>query len=280
LKGLEVMNQLSLRLRQNENLCGTYFRMEFEWPIELSPPVPGQFLTLRTGRGFVPLLRRPFAFSGFHPERRQAEIIYEKRGDGTTLLSELSAGTTLDVLAPLGNTFPFPKEGRRPLLLAGGIGMGPMFFFAEQLAQRGLNPLLVLGSRNSLQIPILPLFRMVETLIATNDGSRGFSGTALDCLSSYLEASPPEELYELYACGPYGMMKAGSSWAKDRNIQSWVSMEQTMGCAVGACMGCVIRVFAPQVDEGIDDPGSYARVCTEGPVFSGDLVDWEGAIHG
>ena len=56
----------------------------------------------------------------------------------------------------------------------------------------------------------------------------------------------------------------GSKTARRR---SWlqVSMEQNMGCAVGACLGCVVM--------GVDGP---KRVCREGPVFAADEINWEG----
>jgi NAD(P)H-flavin reductase len=44
-----------------------------------------------------------------------------------------------------------------------------------------------------------------------------------------------------------------------------VSMEQNMGCAVGACLGCVVMSVT----------GTPQRVCREGPVFAAEEIAWE-----
>ena len=40
-----------------------------------------------------------------------------------------------------------------------------------------------------------------------------------------------------------------------------------MGCAVGACLGCVVMGAS----------GTPQRVCREGPVFAAEELAWEGA---
>lgn len=260
------MHHFLASIRKNEQIAENYFRLEFDWPAEYEPPLPGQFLTIRAKESKSPLLRRPFALSGFDPVERSAEIIYEKRGEATANMTHLREGVDFDVIAPLGNSFPLPQPGSRPVLLAGGVGMGPLFFFAEYLVTRGLAPLLIVGARNSALIPDLPVFRLSETLLATDDGTRGFRGNVIQCLGEQVHQKKLQDRLELYACGPFGMMKAAAAWAIANNCASWSSVEQTMGCAVGACMGCVIPVHGPK---------PYARVCTEGPIFESAQIDWE-----
>jgi dihydroorotate dehydrogenase electron transfer subunit len=101
-------------------------------------------------------------------------------------------------------------------------------------------------------------------IICTDDGSVGFKGTVIDCLEQLIDPDPLKT--ELYACGPIPMLKAAAGYASGRNIRCWVSMEQIMGCAMGACMGCVIKT--------VKSPG-YARVCLEGPVFDSAEILWE-----
>lgn len=262
------MEHLSPLVLRNRQIADRYFQIDFEWPGEQTP-IAGQFVTLRVAQVDRPLLRRPFAFAGFDPEARAASIIYELRGSATQILSTRQPGDRLDLIGALGNSFPIPDTGSRPLLLAGGIGMGPMFFFAEQLARSGKDPILVLGARTAGLIPKLAIFDQVESLIATDDGSMGYHGNLLQAI---LEKGilPPHGQVEVYACGPFRMMQAAQDLAIDRGFRLWVSMEQTMGCAVGACMACVVRVTDRALGNGV-----YARVCTEGPVFRAESIDWE-----
>ncbi len=103
-----------------------------------------------------------------------------------------------------------------------------------------------------------------DPIICTDDGSVGFKGTVIDCLEQLIDPDPLKT--ELYACGPIPMLKAAAGYALGRKMRCWVSMEQIMGCAMGACMGCVIKT--------VKSPG-YARVCLEGPVFDSAEILWE-----
>ena len=247
-----------------------YFEMTFDWPPFLEPPVPGQFFTVRPSASTVPLLRRPFAFSAFSGEK--AGFIFERRGEGTQILAGKRPGDTLDVLGPLGNCFPEPAPGRRPILIAGGIGVGPIYYYAASLAARGFRPLMVVGARSadSLASPTImgrvdavstTYDALVETVICTDDGSVGFCGTPID----YLARQDEDSNCEFFLCGPHGLLAAGHFLANEWGVPAWVSMEQTMGCAVGACMGCAVRVHGDR---------QYARVCTEGPIFESKEIVW------
>lgn len=245
----------------NERIAADYYELKFAWPDGAETPRPGQFFTVRAGDTPVPLLRRPFAVSAYAPARREAATIYQKRGAATSLMSALRTGDRIDLLAPLGNTFPDPDPDRVPVLVAGGVGMGPVFFFAETLCGRFPALELVLGARTRGYLPEMEVLATVNATLCTDDGSKGFRGTVVDYLAGAL---PPNA--ELFACGPDPMLKALHRLAVERDVPCWVSMEQTMGCAVGACMGCAIRV---------PDDRKYVRVCTEGPVFASRELRWE-----
>lgn len=285
------MEHIHGNILENREIASGYYELIFR--MEGQSPLPGQFLTLRVDESSQPLLRRPFAFSSYRNEAKgpgtnersasgTAGIIYQKRGHATTILTGKRPGERLDLLSPLGNSWPMPRASRRPLLIAGGIGMGPLFFFARRLIAEGRNPILALGARNAGLIPRSSLQEFLrpagerptgngkaELILATDDGSRlsdelppPFHGNIIQALDSRLSA---EEKLEVYSCGPHVMMHAAVKWAELRNAPAWVSMEQTMGCAVGACMGCVVEV---------NDEKRYARVCSEGPIFSGGYIKW------
>ena len=258
---------------RNRSIAKDYYELLFAWPEGLEPPRPGQFLTIRIADTAMPLLRRPFAVSGYDSRSKTAGIIYQRVGPATRMLAAADAGDMLDMLIPLGNWFPEPEPDATPVLVAGGIGMGPIFFFAQMLRSAGRRspeqraenrePVLVLGARNVAYLPTEDVLEGLEPVICTDDGSRGFAGTVVDYLKSAGVGKEAEAV--LYACGPNPMLEALAAFAAERKLPLWVSMEQTMGCAVGACMGCAIPVHGP---------ARYARVCTEGPVFDAKEIVW------
>jgi dihydroorotate dehydrogenase electron transfer subunit len=256
------LSRLFPEIMDNSSLGAGFFRLSFHW----NPSIPlraGQFVTFRISPRPVPLLRRPFAFSGFSPAAGEASIIVKRRGTATDMLSRMKTGERLDILGPLGNWFPEPEPGREAVLLAGGIGLGPLLFFARQVRAAGRKATLVFGCRTAKELPVLEELENADTVICTDDGSAGFAGTVVDYFQLRIPRQP--EAIEVYACGPSPMLKATAEYADRSGMRCWVSMEQVMGCAMGACMGCVIPVKSGS---------GYARVCREGPVFDSREIIW------
>lgn len=248
--------------------------LKFEWDIHAGTPRPGQFFTLRARESTDPLLRRPFAFSSF--EEEQAGCIYQVRGPATRILASFAASTTIDILGPLGNGFETqsPQEDSRQsdqevsathtdsgsshILVAGGIGLGPMVFLAAELGTRA--PFrFIAGFRTASAIPEIRL--PANSLICCDDGSTGFHGNVTEALAT-IHAS---EKVRLYACGPTPMLAALALTARVKNWEAQLSVEQIMACGVGACMGCAV----PKAG------GGYLRACSDGPVFHAHDIDWE-----
>jgi dihydroorotate dehydrogenase electron transfer subunit len=263
------MRQFQSEILNNRLLGSDFFELTLRWDPSQHPQ-PGQFLTIRVSDLPFPLLRRPFAFSRFDAAGQSVSIIVQIRGSATDILSRKKPGETLDIIGPLGNCFKEPESGRFPVLVAGGIGLGPMLFFGSRLRERKIAGSFVFGSRTSSAIPECEDFGALEAVLCTDDGSRGFHGTTVDYLESLADSrSNPVQLEaetaELYCYGPLPMLHAVSLLAQSRQIPCWVSMEQTMGCSMGACMGCVIKTRG--------EPG-FSRVCTEGPVFDSREIVW------
>ncbi len=259
------MKNFKSTILSQRSIAKGYMEMSFLWPEECETPRPGQFLTIRIQKQPVPLLRRPFALSGFNRESRTASIIYQIRGTGTEILSDLSEGSDLDVLSPLGNSFTFPTVGEKPLLIAGGIGLGPILFFARELDQAGQKPVLIFGCRDRSLIPDLAPLKNGRIQFCTDDGSEGFHGTSVDYMNS-LESSELEGA-RIYSCGPAPMLKACHNFAIERELPCETAMEEMMACGVGACMGCVVELAE-------DQDRQYARVCKDGPVFQSRMIKW------
>lgn len=240
----------------NEPVAPDFYRMRFTIPEEITP-LPGQFFSLKDTQPTGTLLRRPFAFS--NAVAGTAEMIYQLRGQTTKTLARRQPGDRISVLLPCGNGFPTEIIGdRTPVLIAGGVGLGPVLFLYTVLKAQGKNPLLIAGFRTAGLIPhsLLP----ADTVVCTDDGSFGFPGNT----AAALRRQAPHRGTVLFSCGPTPMMKALSALAEEFSLDSYVSLEAMMGCSLGACMGCVVPVRS----------GGYKRVCKEGPVFDAGEILW------
>lgn len=252
---------------QNLNPVATgYFRLDFHWPID-EVPRAGQFLTIRVGDVSSPLLRRPFALSAFDSTSRTASIIFQKIGKATELLSEMNPGDPIDILGPLGNSFSqkvtaMDAGKKNHIVVAGGIGTGPMLYLADELKREKKDPLLIIGCRSEHLVPYPALDNSIRTIICTDDGSAGFKGNVVDYMKSN---SDPDSGTVIYSCGPKPMLMGCQNYAEETGKSSYVSLEEVMACGVGACMGCTCETT---------DEKKYARVCKDGPVFSGGEIKW------
>jgi len=224
---------------------------------------PGRFLTILPPHYPNPMIRRPFAYSDSWDEG--FAFIYEIRGTATRDLADLEAGDVLDWMGPLGTGFPRPGSGERPILVSGGIGIGPIAYLARSLAEDGLCPLVVLGARDADRVPDLEWPDAAELRICTDDGSRGIRGSA----PAALERRDADGGW-FAACGPLPMMKAVHELAVESGRPCYVSMEEMMACGVGACQGCAVPMAAPSPEDG----PAYERACVEGPVFSSRRIAW------
>ena len=236
------MKQFSARILRNRPICTDFFEMAFAWDTDAAQPVPGQFFTVRVSQDTVPLLRRPFAVSSFSEKTLTAAIIYQRRGRGTEILCAKQKGDVIDVLGPLGRSFPLPEHGQKALLVAGGIGIGPVLSLARLLKRRGNYLKMIFGCRTSALVPRLSAFAALKPAICTDDGSAGFKGTTGDFLKSIEKSAGSDTI--LYACGPMAMLKRCHEFARRRGIVCHVSVEQIMACG-------------------------------EGPVFESKEIDWE-----
>ncbi|MBD3241755.1 MAG: dihydroorotate dehydrogenase electron transfer subunit [Chitinivibrionales bacterium] len=257
------MLQHESAIRGNNPICESFHETTFDWPTTADRPHPGQFLSIRISTATAPLLRRPFAFSDIDPKAGTASIIYQTRGPATELLAGKSAGETLDIVGPLGRGFPEPAGKGTCVLVAGGIGLGPMLFLAKHLRGLKREVLFVYGCAREALVPRSESFRRANAVVCTDDGSVGYQGTNV----AYLRTLPESRFAgaTVYACGPNPMMKACHELAGERGAPCYVSMEQVMACGVGACMGCVVKTTSGD---------GFARVCTEGPVFDSREIAW------
>jgi len=251
----------------------------------------GQFVHVRTGDWSGLVLRRPFTINTADPATGVVSLHFREVGRGTAWLTHMRPGDRLDMLGPLGQGFVVDPRNRHLLLVAGGLGIADVRLLADEALRDGRQVVLLFGSRDASEVyPSSLLPDELEYVVATEDGSVGHPGLVTDLVLEY-EAWADQA----FACGPLPMLRALAgvlagrrkrmgvatlgrkrdagrppvlgTMAARRKAFLQVAMEQRMGCAVGACLGCVIW--------GVNGP---QRVCREGPVFAADEIDWEATV--
>jgi dihydroorotate dehydrogenase electron transfer subunit len=217
---------------------------------------PGQFVHILCGEGSF--LRRPLSICDAQGDT--LTLVFERKGAGTRYLSERRAGDALDILGPLGNGFEL-REGKY-LLVGGGIGVPPLLFAAKRA--EGADA--VLGFRTKDAVILEDEFRAAcgNVAVTTDDGSYGYFGTVAAPLREYLEVGG---YAGVLACGPRAMLRAVAEVCAEYNVPCQVSMEERMGCGVGACLVCACETL-----EG--GARAMRRVCKDGPVFRAEEVCW------
>jgi dihydroorotate dehydrogenase electron transfer subunit len=250
----------------------------------------GQFVHVRTGDFSGLVLRRPFSLNTADPATGIVTLHFRVIGRGTEWFTRLRPGDAIDLLGPLGRPFEVDSRSQHLLLIAGGLGIAGVRMLADEAIRAGQQVTLLFGAASARDVyPSSLLPDEVEYVVATDDGSLGHHGFVTELVTEY-EAWADQA----FACGPTPMLAAlarlvtgrrdrlgvatlgrkrgggksapvGSPAAR-RKAFLQVSMEQNMGCAVGACLGCVVMTTS----------GTPQRVCREGPVFAYDEIAWEG----
>ena len=220
-------------------------------------PAVGQFVHIKCGHSR--LLRRPISICDW--EEGLVRVVFEIRGDGTAWLARRAAGDKLDVLGPLGSGFRL-ERGSRALLVGGGIGVPPMLGCAQYAPGRCTA---ILGFRSGDRVMLEEQFHSVcsQVQVATDDGSYGFHGYVDALVRRELEGDRGYDA--VLACGPRPMLRNVARAAEDFGVRCLVSMEERMGCGVGACLVCACDMA----------DGSRKHVCKDGPVFEAREVDWD-----
>ena len=238
------------------------------------------------------MLRRPFSLAG----RRRGEdgrdildIIYRAVGTGTQWLSEIAPGVELSVLGPLGNTFDILPDKKVAALVAGGVGIPPMLYLAEELAAAGKKIFAFCGAKTADLMPLS--FADVESIspagdpvgaaesfggkdvqvaVATDDGSLGYGGMVGDVFIRWLEQNMRySQAMTVYSCGPEGMMKAIGDICVPRKMPCQLALERHMACGMGTCQSCVVKIR-----DDSEQGWSFKLCCTDGPVFEALDVIW------
>lgn len=243
------MKNVILEIESNEKVGKDVYKMILKGDLS-SIKNPGEFVELKLD-GYY--LRRPISVCEF--TSNSLTLLYKVLGHGTKDMSSYEKGRKIDTLVNLGNGFDITLSNN-PLLVAGGIGIAPMFELAKKFNERNIKPTLIYGAAKKEDLVLLEeLASLTNLIVCSDDGSIGYKGNPVSYLKEY-----EVHFDKYYACGPQVMLKYLSMYCND----GYVSLEARMGCGFGACMGCSINTTkGPQ------------RVCKEGPVFKASEVIFE-----
>ena len=280
------MIQQRAEILSNKNISLSHFKMVLKIDGLKDKVKPGQFFHLRPGSDYDPLLRRPISVHRVGSQSNIIELLYKIEGKGTQLMSRRSKSTYIDVIGPIGNGFKVPKTQSNFILVAGGMGVAPLVALCDDLARfRKRTITVIIGAKTAELITCTREFQEVgaKVIVVTEDGSMGEKGLATSVLEDVIECFDVRKTASaitskkaprltigsyvpevgLYACGPIPMLKAVAAIAKYYGIQTQASLEERMGCGVGACLGCAVKTKK-----------GYERVCVDGPVFNIEDLEW------
>ncbi|MDD4168739.1 MAG: dihydroorotate dehydrogenase electron transfer subunit [Desulfotomaculaceae bacterium] len=258
---------LDAEITKQEMIGPGHYRLNLLAPDIAAAARPGQFLQVRCGSTLDPFLRRPISINAVDRENGEVALFYRVAGRGTALLTQKAQGEPVSLLGPLGRGFSLPKSQARVAVVSGGIGIAPLYFLLLELAVFGVSADVFLGAATAGQLfftkEIKGLGHRVEP--ATDDGSAGYHGLVTDLFAENMARS--SEYAMIYGCGPGGMQRRLAEIIKEFGVSGELSLEERMGCGVGACLSCVCKT-------GSEGSIQYRRVCTEGPVFPAGEVVW------
>ncbi len=252
-----ILNQ-RMQVTSNIKVAEETYALRFRSRELAEAVLPGQFVNVGVSVLYDPLLRRPYSISNVHED--ECEILYAVVGKGTTILSKKRPGEFIEILGPLGNTFGYEKHFSTAIIVAGGIGVAPFPFLTRTLIQREIPVVTFLGVRSAARLFTQGLSNIH---IATDDGSHGYHGTVIACLTEHLDTHY-HDTPMIFACGPNAMLNAAQRFAQQRSIPCELSLESEMACGIGICQGCPIERTAGD--------RKYALVCTDGPCFDANDV--------
>jgi len=232
----------------------------------LSRPL-GVYRILDAGGAVLSLKSGSSEFSG-----EGLEFLYNVVGRGTTILSKMRPGDEINLLGPLGGGFPVPVDSdvKKTIMVGGGMGIVPFYLMATLLK----GGLFLFGARGAADAALTEDFSRLpcKVEVTTEDGSLGTKGLVTELLARELSR---ESI--VYACGPPAMLKSVAAMTAKSASRCYVSLEKTMACGIGVCLGCAVKMRPEDGhwQEGEGGGGKFKMVCSEGPVFDSSVIDWD-----
>ncbi|MFC1915687.1 dihydroorotate dehydrogenase electron transfer subunit [Chloroflexota bacterium] len=266
------MKQASANIIENHQILKSFSRPQGRnilgsWIIWLNCPEisrearPGQFVMVRCGGECV--LPRPFSIHQVNDDSIALFYVVWEDGKGTGWLSQREVSDNINLFGPLGNGFSIQPDSRNLLLVAGGTGIAPLYFLAQEALKRDCSVTLLRGAQTATQLypePLLP--PGIKLVTATEDGTAGKKGLVTDLVPDFVDRAD-----QVFACGPmpmYRNMAIQKQKLKLTEKSAQISLEVRMGCGLGVCYGCTVKT-----------KNGLKQVCKDGPIFDLNDILWE-----
>lgn len=257
--------KLKCKLIKKEKLIDGIYKFSVEAPEIAKSAKAGQFLEIKVSETGEPFLRRPISIFNLDKENGIVEFIFQVKGKGTELLKQREVGDMIDIMGPLGlGTFKV-QEYNNVAIIGGGIGTYPLYELTKELKGKA-NLNVYLGFRDKTLVSCEKEFEEIglnKLVVTTDDGSYKEKGFAIDFMKKDIEE---HRVDMIFACGPLPMLRAVREYAIKENIPCQISLEERMGCGIGACLGCAVKVISGKEPR-------FGHVCKEGPVFDAQNVE-------
>jgi len=263
-------------------LCDEITSITFSSRYMAAEAKPGQFIAVKCGNNSMDaMLRRPVSICRADRWSNEITVVFQVKGKGTKLLAETAeTGSYIDYIGPLGNSFKSPPAGAKIAVVGGGLGIFPLLFLLEEIrsTRKDIKADAYLGFRKNDSVILREEFTKAadNIYISTDDGSCGRKGFVTDICLPVIDAGSYDIIY---TCGPQAMMKCVSKAAEKSGSECYVSLEQRMGCGIGACLACACRIAVRPAEgssQAADGGGwEYKHVCRDGPVFRSRDVVWD-----
>lgn len=256
--------KLICELIKKEKIIDGIYKFSVKAPEIANSAKAGQFLEIKVSDIGETFLRRPISIYNIEKEEGIIEFIFQVKGKGTEILSTKNIGDKIDIMGPLGFGSFKIEENKNVAIIGGGIGTYPLYELAKELKGKSKTTM-YMGFRNKDLVTLEKEFEEItdRLVLTTDDGSYKEKGYAINVLKEDCKNEKPDMIY---ACGPLPMLKAVREFAIEENIPCQISLEERMGCGVGACLGCAVKVISGKEPR-------YGHVCKEGPVFNAKDVE-------
>ncbi len=244
----------------NDRIGEDLYKLEFFSPSISKSACAGQFVNIKccAPEQLDPLLRRPFSIYDTDKKFNVVTILYLVRGRGTRFLSRLARGDIIDLCGPLGK--PLKPTGNKILLIAGGIGFAPLHFLAQSCINQKKEVYIMAGFKDQRYMLVeKDIMRMnIDYMIFCEKERWANQGTVTDGLENISKFKE----YEIYCCGPQGLLKQLQNKLAGVNNKIMALLEERMACGIGVCAGCAVKI------KGNGNSFSYKKVCSDGPAFN------------
>ena len=257
--------KVNCELLKKEMLIDGIYKFSVKSPEIANSARAGQFLEIKVSETGEPFLRRPISIYNIDKENGIVEFIFQVKGRGTGILAERKIGDLIDIMGPLGFGGFKVQEYNNVAIIGGGIGTYPLYELVKELKGKA-NLNVYLGFRDKSLVTCEKEFEEIglnKLVVTTDDGSYKEKGYAIDFMKKDIEE---HKVDMIFACGPLSMLKAVRAYAIENNIPCQISLEERMGCGIGACLGCAVKVISGTEPR-------YGHVCKEGPVFNAADVE-------